>query len=114
MNNINKTFIFVLVFFSVYVFFLFVEYYNLPHLSFDEKPIFLIGNERQYLFDRTRDLEFNLGDGYITYLENAIIWISCLWGFMKLFKLFTQFDDRDEKTLIADFFKNVESNRLCT
>ena len=56
----------------------------------------------------TSTWEFCLGDGEVTALENILIWIPLLFGFMRTIDFFRAWHDEEKEQMIGFYFKRVE------
>lgn len=73
-----------IILFSVSMLLFIPNYLNLPKISEDHGFIFGVDNFYDPRIKTPFDWSISLDDGKISNLENSIIWVFMLWGFLRL------------------------------
>ena len=84
-NHFAFKLLIIILLFGVVQLILIPNYMNIPKISDDKSYIY--GFENIYPVHNDFSWDINFGDHKISHIENIIIWVFTLWGFMKCIDL---------------------------
>ncbi len=108
-KSINFCIICMILFFGISSYMLIFDYFSLPKKN--EEPDWYVGKsywENKFI-KKDFDATLSIGDHKISNLENIIIWVLMLWGFMRTIDLLKLFEEEKVFYRIRDFFVLCEN-----
>lgn len=77
----------IIIFLGVGSYMLIFNYMDVPKISEKRDFVFGVSDFNDFHIKRGFDYSLSFSDKKISNLENSIIWVTLLWGFMRLFDL---------------------------
>jgi hypothetical protein len=94
-----------LVFSSTSSYILISEYMTIPINYHD--PDYRIG--QIYIEDKSRFWEIDIGNGFLSNIENILIGVFWLWSFMRFVDLLSLLEKKDKLNRWSYFWENIEN-----